>query len=220
LNDIAIWGLSEEYLDADIHICNYPPMSSSPSSTSPNEVRFSTLIEWERQTRERRPSIRDEVRENAYDKAVDALLGDNTLGCDSEGHPSVAVTRGLANQCLRWKLAEDVRGPLTPDGAVRPTPRAAQSLDVPIQGAANDQSVALGELVHSTASDVVETVHYRLQLQELHRRLASAGALTRAAVVTYEIGADPQQVANELGVSSNAVHQAKSRFVRGNGDLA
>jgi hypothetical protein len=173
-------------------------MSTSPSSTSLNEVRFSALIEWERRTHERRPSIRDEVRESAYDKAVDALLGDNTLGCDSEGRPSVAVTRGLANQCLSWKLAEDVRGRLTPDGAVRLTPRAAQSLDAPIRHDADDRPVALGEIVHSTTSDVVETVHYRIQLQELHRRLASAGAITRAAVVTYEIGADPEQVADDL----------------------
>jgi hypothetical protein len=202
-------------------ICNYPPMSDSSSSTTPHdEVRFSALIEWERQTRERRPSIRDEVRESAYDKALDALLGDNTLGCDSDGRPMATVTRGLANQCLSWKLAEDVRGRLTPDGAVRPTPRAAQSLDAPIRHGADERPVALGEIVHSTASDVVETVHYRLQLQELHRRLASAGAITRAAVMTYEIGADPQQVADELGVSSNAIHQAKSRFVRRNEDLA
>jgi hypothetical protein len=187
---------------------------------SHEDPRLQTLVEWERETRDRRPSVRDEVRERAFDKAVDAILGDHTLGCDGEGLPSAAVTRGLANQCLSWKIAEDLRGRLTPDGAPRYSPRAAQSLDAPLQKASSDQPITLGEVVPSRAADVVEIVHHRLQVQELHRRLASAGALTRAAVVTYEIGGDPKQVAARFGRSCNAVHQAKSRFTRGNEDLA
>src|SRR4051812_41579950 len=190
-------------------------MSKPPCSVSSTEARFRTVVEWERAMRNQRPGIRDEIREQAYDKAVDALLEDHTLGCDTQGRPSASVTRGLANQCLRWKIAEDLRARLTPDGAIRPTPRAAQSLEAPA-GTDAGRRTAVGDRVRSTAPDVVDTVHYRLQVEELYRRLAASGTLTQAAVVAYEFGGDPRHVAAVHGVGLNAVHQAKSRFARRN----
>src|SRR3954454_7284864 len=96
---------------------------------SADESRLLAIIDWERDMRERRRGVRDDVREAAYDKAVDGLLKDDTLGRDPHGDASPAKVRGLAERCLSWARADDLRTRLTPNGQPRRHPRAAASLD-------------------------------------------------------------------------------------------
>src|SRR3954447_22082314 len=84
-----------------------------------DDPRLRAVIDWERRLHRQRLDLRDEVREAAYDKAVDALLNDDALGRDAHGRPSRRMVNGLADQCLGWKRAEDLRGRLMSNGQAR-----------------------------------------------------------------------------------------------------
>lgn len=189
-----------------------------PGESHLDDPRLRALVDWERHIYQRRPGIRDEVREAAYDKAVDALLKNDTLGRDTAGRPSSKVTFGLADRCLSWKRAEDIRDRLTPDGVPRSTPRAAQSLDAPLPSAEDDAAV-VGSVVAAPEPPVEDVVHWRIKLDEVQRRAAAAGDLTCAVVTSYLVGGDCEDVAERHGVAANTVHQVKSRFVARNRDL-
>jgi hypothetical protein len=188
-----------------------------PYRPASDDPRLRAVIEWERRTRRQRPAVRDEVREAAYDKAVDALLKDDNLGRDARNRPSAAVTVGLAERCLTWKRAEDLRTRFTLDGRPRPVPRAAQSLDAPVASGDN-AGAALGSSVPAAEPPVDVVVHWRMQLEEV-RRHAAGGDLTQDVVTTYLVGGSCEDVAARQGVGANAVHQAKSRFVARNAEL-
>src|ERR1700754_1541186 len=176
-----------------------------------DDPRLRAVVEWERWTSAHRPRVRDDVREAAYDKAVDALLKDDTLGA------SVAASRGLAERCLNWKIAEDLRGRFTADGDLRLVPRAAQSFDQPL-GDANGGTLAETESV--AGPSVEELVHWRIAFAELTRPSAAESALPQDAVFAYLTGGAFDEVAARHGVTVNSVHQAKRRFVARNADLA
>jgi hypothetical protein len=163
-----------------------------------DEARLQAIVAWERGLRTRR-HVSDAVREAAYDKAVDGLLKDRTLGRDPR------AVRGLGERCLSWARADDLRARLTPSGELRPTPRAAAQLDADRQA---ERSPAPEEIAH-----------WRGQFRELCRRADSAGDLTRDVVSAYLRGGDPTEVAARHGVGRSAVHQAKARFVARNLEL-
>jgi hypothetical protein len=195
------------------------PLAGPTSSPSPgDDPRFRALIEWERRTSRQRPNVRYDVREAAYDKAVDALLTDDTLGRDADDRPSAVVTLGLAERCLSWKRAEDLRRRLTPEGRPRSTPRAALSLDSPLNPADED-SAPLGSIIAASKPPVEQIVHWRMQLDEVQQRAVERGDLTRDVITSYLVGGDPEAVARRHGVGLNAVHQVKSRFVARNSEL-
>jgi hypothetical protein len=194
-----------------------PPVRGDHPS---DHARLQAVIDWERRLHHQRPGLRDEVREAAYDKAVDALLSDDALGRDAHGRPSRGMVNGLADRCLGWKRAEDLRRRLTSDGQARRTPRAARSLDAPLSFGLDDQDHTFGDRVVADQPATEDVVHWRLQLAELVRRAAADGELTRDVVGTYLFGGDCNDVAERHGVATNTVHQTKSRFASRNPGLA
>lgn len=169
-------------------------------------ARLQAIVDWEQHLRARRRDIRDDVREAAYDKAVDGLLKDDTLGRSACGAASAAKVRGLGERCLSWTRAEDLRARLTPDGDARHHPRAAASID----------GLEHAELLAGREPGPDEIAHWRGQLRELCRRADAAGALTRDVVAAYLFGGDHDEVAERHGVSRGSVYQTKSRFVHRN----
>lgn len=175
------------------------------SHEHPKSKLLTHAISWERGVRDKRPRVTARVREKAYDDLVDAILKRDDLGSSRR-----AVT-ALGERILGRRIADELRSTRMPDGAPRPHPRAAVSLDAPVFDAGAGRQALRYD--HVIAGNVEAEVINRDEVRRYLDTASKADAVTHEIMVRYGLGQGPEDIAGHVGLTVNTVSARKCRFV-------